>query len=68
MYRVVHNPMTGHYRVEKHALLGWSFVEDRSTGGYVEFSDLESARCWIHNHTRPSEKARRWQVVTDCNV
>ena len=26
MYRIVHNELTGVYRIERHGLLGWSFV------------------------------------------
>lgn len=68
MYRIVHNEITDHYRVEKRGLLGWTFVTEQATQQYLEFSDLESAKQWVRQHARPSEKTRRWQVVTDCAV
>jgi hypothetical protein len=68
MYRIVYNEVTDLYRVEKRGLLGWGFVTDPETRDYLSFGDLESAKCWVRDHTEGGAEARRWRVVTDCTV
>ena len=66
MYRIVHNEVTELFRVEKRGLLGWEFVIDSETRDYLSFGDLDSAKCWVRDHTEAATDARRWRVVTDC--
>lgn len=68
MYRIVHNAVTGLYRVEKRGLLGWDFVTDPATRDYLSFGELQSAKRWVRDHTAAATDARRWRVVTDCAV
>ncbi len=68
MYRIVHNPQTGLYRIERRGLLGWAFVVHPETRDYLDFDDVEAARDWLCQHSRPGDqRARRWQVVHDCD-
>jgi hypothetical protein len=67
VYRIVHNPTTDRYRVEKRGLLGWAFVNDKTSGNYLEFRDIEAAKAWICATTGVKDlPGRRWQVVSDC--
>lgn len=68
MYRIVHNEHTGSYRIEKRGLLGWTFVDDPQTGGYLGFDDVDAARAWIQQRTRRNSSNRRWKVVADCSA
>ena len=68
MYRIVHNEQTDSYRVERRGVLGWAFVSDPQTGDYLGFADVDEARAWVRNRTRPDDGvARRWKVVSECN-
>lgn len=68
MYRIVHNELTGKYRVEKHGLLGWNFVTDPQSGDYLDFEELAGARDWICARRRPDAGPRRWREVSDCDA
>jgi hypothetical protein len=70
MYRIVHNPQTGAYRIEKKGLFGWNFVISKGHGEYLQFDALTAARDWIRSQTARISRSpnRRWQVVTDCSA
>ncbi len=69
MYRIVHNELTGVYRIERHGLLGWSFVTHPSTRDYLGFRTLAKARRWVCRHSRHRGRdSRRWKVVSDCET
>jgi hypothetical protein len=69
MYRIVHNPQTGLYRIEKRGWFGWNFVTDPASGDYLGFPDLAAARAWICERTQTEDSpSRRWKVVQDCTA
>ena len=67
IYRIVVNEQTTQFRIEKRGLLGWNFVTDAASGDYLSFAELTDAEAWICAHAEaPSDRYRRWKVVTDC--
>lgn len=68
MYRIVHNEQTGSYRIEKRGLLGWTFIDDPQTDGYLGFDDVDAARAWIQQRNKRQNGNRRWKVVADCSA
>jgi len=65
-YRIVHNPLTDRYRVEKRGLFGWSFVTERKTGAYLDFDNAGAACRWIRDRAGNDDIHRRWRVVSNC--
>ena len=67
MYRLVHNEQTNTYRVEKRGLLGWAFVTNPRSDGYLGFNRLDAARAWIRNQSPKNvDDNRRWKIIQDC--
>lgn len=68
MYRIVHNELTGAYRVEKRGLLGWAFVTSQDSGDYLDFDSYDQACRWIgRKNSAEKPSGRRWKTVSVCD-
>lgn len=66
-FRIVHNPQTGEYRIERRGLFGWSFLMDRQRQEYLSFGDFEAARSHLCGlRRRDAQPHRRWRILDLC--